>query len=144
METSQRGRNASREDSLAPNSQTASTGRLSSSATSVASSSELGDAPRDWRPTLDGTGDKSKRSSEDGHSETSSHRRRISKLFKKGRRRRMSDLSQADAGEEMPPPLPDRDTRDTRADPLFPSQESLPLHKSVANSLLTDDSDVES
>lgn len=92
----------------------------------------------------DGALDKLKsRGSEDGHGE-GSHRRRMSKLFKGRRRRRRSsaqdDLSQVDTNEEVPP-LP---VRPQTGDAPFQSEESLALHKSVASSLLTEDSDAES
>lgn len=95
------------------------------------------------RSSGDGAMDRFKsRGSDDGQSETSSHRRKISKLFK-GRRKRSQP--------EDVPPLPD-DARsrsqgpEDAADPppLFQqSEESLGLHKSVASSLLTDDSDTD-
>ena len=137
---------ASRESSLVPNDRTTSKGGLSSSATSVASSDP--DAQVDLTSSADGTMDRFKsRGSDDGQSETSSHRRKISKLFKRQRKR---------SQQEDVPPLPDHadDARfkspgldpEGAADrpPLFQqSEESLGLYKDVPSSLLTDDSDTE-
>ncbi|KAF2714691.1 hypothetical protein K504DRAFT_366328 [Pleomassaria siparia CBS 279.74] len=133
---------ASRENSLAPNDrrQTSKSG-INSSTTSVVSSDP---DTQDLRYLSDGIVDKYKsRGSDDGQSETSSHRRKISKLFK-GRRKR--------SHQEDVPPLPN-DPRfktieseaapDPDPDPLFGSQESLGLHKSLPSSLFTDDSDAE-
>lgn len=133
----------SKEGSLAaPNGRTTSKGGISSSATSIASGEKPND---DLQSCGDGALDKFKsRGSEDGHSEGSSHRRRMSKLFKKGKRRRKSnaqdDYSQVDAAEEIPP-LPN--TKPQNAERPFQSEESLGLHKSVSSSLLTEDSDAE-
>jgi hypothetical protein len=141
---------ASRESSLVPNDRKASKGGLSSSATSVASSDA--DAQLDLASSGDGAIDKFKRrGSDDGQSETSSHRRKISKLFK-GRRKRSQ--------QEDVPPLPDHadDARfkspgpgpgpdaEGAADPPPPfhqSEESLGLYQDVPSSLLADDSDAE-
>lgn len=133
----------SRESSLVPNDRKTSKAGISSSATSVASSDLDGQA--DPTPGGDGAMDKFKsRGSDDGHSETSSHRRKISKLFK-GRRKRSQ--------QEDVPPLPglaDDTTLKTQAlevaDPpplAHQSAESLGLYKDVPSSLLADDSDTE-
>jgi len=129
-----------RRNSLAaPIDRQASKGGANSSTTSVASS----DPETDLRSSGDGAMErrKSRAGSEDGHSETSSNRRKLSKLFK-GRRKR-SQLEDA-------PPLPGDARVKTRGaedgaepHPLFQSEESLGLHKSVPSSLLTDDSDSE-
>ncbi|KAF2180697.1 hypothetical protein K469DRAFT_714269 [Zopfia rhizophila CBS 207.26] len=130
----------------APDGPHVSKGGASSSANSIASSDIHGDGSSGLRSSLDGALDKSKsRGSEEGqHSEGSSHRRRMSKLFKGRRRRRKSgaqdDLSQVDATGDVPP-LPDKPLNMDRP---FQSEESLGLHKSVASSLLTEDSDAES
>jgi hypothetical protein len=134
----------SRESSLVPNDRKTSKAGLSSSATSVASSDPDGQV--DLSSLGDGTMDRFKsRGSDDGQSETSSHRRGISKLFK-GRRKRSQ--------QEDVPPLPDH-AGDARfkspgpegavdPPPLFQqSEESLGLYKDVPSSLLTDDSDTE-
>lgn len=136
---------SSRENSLAaPTSRQTSKGGISSSATSVASSGNPGDGASDLQSSGDGTLDRFKsRNSEDGHSESSSHRRKMSKLFKGRRRRRKSvqdDVSQIDATEDIPP-LPD--TKPLAKDPPFQSEESLGLAKSVASSQVTEDSDAE-
>lgn len=134
--------NASKDGTLAaPNGRRTSKGGISSSATSIASS----DNPGDGASNYDGSLDKFKsRGSEDGQSEGSSHRRKMSRLFRKGRRRRKSDaqddVSQVDSTEHIPP-LPD--SRPQFREPLFQSEESLGLHKSVPSSLLTEDSDDE-
>lgn len=137
----------SRENSLAaPVGRRLSKGGVSSTATSVTGSDRSGDG--DLHAFGDGASDrrKSRRGSEDAHSETSS-RRKMSKLFKVGRRRRKSmqdDVSPGDTGANVPP-LPDMPTIIPYADDArFQSEESLGLHKSVPSSLLTDDSDAES
>ncbi|KAH7117814.1 hypothetical protein B0J11DRAFT_536781 [Dendryphion nanum] len=147
---------ASRESSLtAPNGRSLSKGGISSSATSINSSDNAGDGSGDMRTSGDGTLDKfrSRGGSDDGQSETSSHRRKMSRLFSRKQKRRKSsvqdDLSQVDADEI--PPMPE--TKPQFVDPTFQapaqaqtlaqSDESLGLHKSVASSLLTEDSDVE-
>lgn len=143
--TPSRGQKTSRDNSLAaPANSTTSKGGISSSTTSIASSDGHGDG---LQSAGDGTLDKFKsRTSDDGNSETSSHRRKMSRLFK-GRRRRKStapdDLSQGDANEDVPP-LPDSKPQSVQnVDPPFQSDESLGLHKSVASSLLTEDSDAD-
>jgi hypothetical protein len=115
-----------------------------SSAVSVASS----DGNEDLGKTGDGAMDRfrSRQNSEDARSDTStSHRRRMSKFFKGRSRRRGSDsqedLSQADPNETVPP-VPDVRRPSMGHHPLQ-SEESLGLAKSVASSLLTDDSDPE-
>lgn len=139
-----------RDHSLAaPVQRAVSKGGISSSATSVASSDGHGDAASDLQPSGDATADRLRsRASEDAISDTSSHRRRMSKLFKGRRSRRrksvQDDTSQPDSNEDVPP-LPDTADIRARADAAkFPSEESLALHKSVASSLLTEDSDAES
>ena len=96
----------------------------------------------------DGAFDRRKsRGSEDGSSETSSHRRKISKLFKGRKSRRKSMQDDISPGELDPdvPPLPDMPTiKAFDADGRFQSEEYLGLHKSVPSSLLTEDSDAES
>jgi hypothetical protein len=134
---------SSTETSLtARNGRQPSKGGLSSRATSIASSDDLR-ASSDVQSSGDGALDKFKsRGSDDGSSETSSQRRKMSRLFKsrKGRRKSatVDDYTspQLDATQAVPP-LPD-------SRPLFQSEDSLPLHKSVASSLLTEDSDAES
>ncbi|KAF2477368.1 uncharacterized protein BDR25DRAFT_299343 [Lindgomyces ingoldianus] len=145
--TSSTGPTSQQNSLAAPNGPQLSKGGSISSAHSIASTDNPGDGSNGPALSGDGTLDKFKsRGSEDGqHSEGSSHRRRMSKLFKGRRRRRKSgtqdDLSQLDAAGEVPP-LPD--TRPLSMDPPFQSEESLGLHKSVASSLLTEDSDAES
>jgi hypothetical protein len=124
-----------------------SKGGVSSTATSVTGSDRSGDG--DLHASGDGASDrrKSRRGSDDAHSETSS-RRKMSKLFKVGRRTRrksmQDDVSPGDTGADVPP-LPDMpDIIPHGEDARFQSEESLGLHKSVASSLLTDDSDAES
>lgn len=115
-----------------------------SSTVSVASSDNRDeDLPR----STDGSLDKfRRRTSEDARSETSSsHRRRMSRLFKGRSKRNKSatsqdDLSQLDASDDVPP-LPY--VRRPSAERRNQSDESLGLHKSVASSLLTEDSDDE-
>lgn len=146
-----------REGSLAaPVGRRGSKGGFSSAATSNASSDNLGDGSHgtDLRSSGDGAMDHFRsRGSDDGHSEASSHRRRMSKLFKKGRLRRKSaasaapttqeDVRQPDAAPaEDIPPLPV--SRPQLGDMSLESQESIGLHKSVPSSLLADDSDHES
>lgn len=120
-------------------------GGVNSTATSVAGSDRSGDG--DGLPSSDGTFDKLRRGSDDTHSETSSNRRKMSKLFKgrrKSRRKSMQDdMLTGDTGADVPP-LPDMpDIRPHGNDSRFHSEESLGLHKSVASSLLTEDSDLE-
>lgn len=143
--TSSTGQN-SRETSLAaPVQRIGSKGTLSSSAISVASSDGHGDATSELHASPDGALDrrKSRGSDQDASSETSSHRRKISKLFKgrKGRRKSMQDDYPADFDQDVPP-LPDMPTIKIRDDDQrSQSDESLGLHKSVASSLLTEDSE---
>jgi hypothetical protein len=116
-----------------------------SSAVSIASS----DGNDDLRKSSDGAIDRfrSRQNSEDARSDTDSshHRRRMSNIFKSLKKRRGSgsqdDLSQADADEHVPPVPVIR-----HPDMGHPNQsnESLGLAKSVASSLLTEDSDTES
>jgi hypothetical protein len=127
-------------DNLAPASRTPSKGPASSTV-SIASSDTRDD---DLRST-DGALDKLKsRASDDGRSDTSSpHRTRIAKMFKGRSKRRKSlasqdDLSQLDPAEDIPP-VPH--VRRPSAEPRNHSDDSLGLHKSVASSLLTEDSD---
>jgi hypothetical protein len=115
-----------------------------SSAVSVASSDR---SNPDLRKSSDGALDKfrSRNNSEDARSDTSSsHRRRMSKLFKGRKKRRGSgsqdDLSHFDPNEALPPVPP---IRHPSADAHNASVESLGLAKSVASSLLTEDSDSE-
>ncbi|KAF2270044.1 hypothetical protein CC78DRAFT_528550 [Lojkania enalia] len=131
-----------KENSLtAPNGRKVSKGGISSSTTSIASSDNAGDGASDLRSSTDGAMDRFKgRGSEDGNSETSSHRRKMSRLFKGRRRRRKSvqdDISPVDTTEDVPP-LPD--TKSMGTDPPFQSEESLGLHRSEASSLFTEDS----
>jgi hypothetical protein len=130
-------------DSLAaPASRAASKGP-ESSAVSVASSNNRDD---DMRKSTDGALDRLKsRNSDDGRSDTSSaHRMRMSRIFKGRSKRRKSatsqdDLSQlVDSTEDMPP-VPH--VRRPSAESRNHSDDSLGLHKSVASSLLTEDSD---
>jgi hypothetical protein len=139
METAAERNNSqtSRRNSLAaPNGFTFSKGGVGSSATSIASS----DNQSDLKSSTDGAVDRLKsRGSDDGNSEGSSHRRRMSKLFKKkSKRRKSEEVPQMDATDDIPrvPAI--------RADPASESVDSLGLHKSVASSLLTEDSDAES
>lgn len=132
---------ASRDNLAAPASRTPSKGP-GSSAVSVASSEHRDDElPR----LADGTLDRLKsRNSDDGRSDTSSaHRKRMSRLFKGRSKRRQSttsqdDLSQLDPTDDIPP-LPA--VRRPSTAPRNYSDDSLGLHKSVASSLLTEDSD---
>lgn len=148
--TSSAGPNSSRENSLAaPVNRAVSKGGVSSSATSITSSEHTGDGATDLHLSGDGALDRLKsRGSEGGDSETSSRREKMSKLFKGRRNRRrksvQDDVSQADSTEDVPPlpAMPDLKTHGD--DPRFQSEESLGLHKSVASSLLTEDSDAES
>ncbi|KAH7065759.1 hypothetical protein BKA63DRAFT_164346 [Paraphoma chrysanthemicola] len=131
-------------DSLAaPPSRAASKGPESSTV-SIASSDARDD---DLHRSSDGALDKLKsRNSEDGRSDTSSHhRKRMSRIFKgKSKQRKKSaasqdDLSLLDHGDEIPP-VPNVRRRPS-AEPRNQSDDSLGLHKSVASSLLTEDSD---
>jgi len=133
---------SSRDNLAAPGSRATSKGPESSTV-SVASSDNRDE---DLRKSSDGALDrlKSRRTSEDGRSDTSSsHRRRMSRLFKGRSKRRKSatsqdDISQVDPSEEIPP-VPY--IRRPSAEPRNQSDDSLGLHKSVASSLLTEDSD---
>lgn len=147
--TSSTGQN-SRDNSLAaPGHRTVSKGNISSSATSVASSDGHGDAASDRLSSGgDGALDRRKsRGSEDANSETSSHRRKLSRMFKSRKARRKSmqdDISPGELVQDVPP-LPDVPTINAPGDDSrFQSEESLGLHKSVASSLLIDDSDADS
>ncbi|KAF2735977.1 hypothetical protein EJ04DRAFT_490796 [Polyplosphaeria fusca] len=126
----------------APNGRQLSKSGMSSAATSVASSEDMRRVSNDLQSSGDGALDKFKsRGSDDGNSETSSQRRKMSRLFKgrKGRRKSTAqdDFSSSVDTVEPVPPLP-------AANPLSQSEDSLPLHKSVASSLITEDSDAES
>lgn len=119
---------------------------LASSTVSIASSND--DVVS--KPT-DGATDrrKSRQNSEDGRSDaSSSHRRRMSKLFKSRKKRDTSisasasreDLSFLDPDEPVPP-VPE--LKRPGINHPYQSDDSLGLAKSVASSLLTDDSDSE-
>ena len=132
--TSSLGR-SSRDQSLAAPADKALSKSASTSALSVGS-----DAPGD---SHDGPLDRLRsRNSDDGRSDSSSNNhRRLSGLFKrkKGRTKdSRDDLSQADPAESFP-----ADIRRPSADARSHSDDSLGLHKSVASSLLTEDSDSE-
>lgn len=91
--------------------------------------------------STDGARDRlrSRKNSEDARSDTSSvHHTRMAKLFKGRRKRRPSGTSQDD-GHAPPRPT----VRRPSVDHAYPSDESLGLAKSVASSLLTEDSDTE-
>lgn len=116
-----------------------------SSTVSIASSTE------DMSKAGDGATDRlrSRKNSEDGRSDaSSSHRRRMSKLFKSRKKRAASisasasreDLSLLDSDDNVPP-VPEL-KRPNVGQP-YQSDDSLGLAKSVASSLLTDDSDPE-
>lgn len=131
------GRRKSISRSLKPN---------NSSTNSIASSDARRDSTSGLDSSLDGTLDKLKsRSSEEGQRRGSGEtRKKMSKLFKGRRRRRKSSSqdghSQIDQDEDIPP-LPD--TSLLKMDQPSPSEESLGMHKSVASSLVTEDSDAE-
>jgi hypothetical protein len=135
---------SSRDNLATPTSRATSKGPASSTV-SIASSDNRDD---DLRKSTDGAMDKLKsRGSEDGRSDTSSHhRQRMSRIFKgRSSKRRKSatsqdDLSQLDPTEDIPP-VPY--VRRPSAEPRNQSDDSLGLHKSVASSLLTEDSDSE-
>ena len=124
---------SSRDNLAAPASRATSKGP-ESSAVSIASSDTRDD---DVRSTTDGALDRQKsRNSDDGRSDTSS-------IFKGRSKRRQSatsqdDLSQLDPAEDIPPVPP---VRRPSAEPRNHSDDSLGLHRSVASSLLTEDSD---
>jgi hypothetical protein len=136
------GHDVSSRDNLA-----ASTGRTPSkgsvsSAVSIASSDQRDD---DMHRSSDGALDKLRsRNSDDGRSDTSTaQRKRMSRIFK-GRSKRtksatsQEDGSQADVADDIPPvPRARRPSPDARNH----SDDSLGLHRSVASSLLTEDSD---
>jgi hypothetical protein len=114
-----------------------------SSSVSVASS----DGNDDLRKSSDGAIDRfrSRQNSEDARSDTSaSHRRRMSNIFKGRKKRRGSGsqdgLSQVDPNEAVPP-VPE--IRRPSTGLPYQSDESLGLAKSVASSLLTEDSDTD-
>ena len=113
-----------------------------SSSVSVASS----DGNDELRKSSDGAIDRfrSRQNSEDARSETSSHHRgRMSNIFKSRKKRRGYDadnLSQMYPDEAVPP-LPAMRRPSTGLP--YQSDESLGLAKSVASSLLTEDSDTE-
>jgi hypothetical protein len=97
------------------------------------------------RSSIDGALDKLKTGGSEEKRSSGESTRRMPKLFKGRRKRRKSvaqdDHSQADSAEEIPP-LPDNSL--LSLDQADPSEESLRLHKSVASSLLTEDSDTDS
>ncbi|KAH9866706.1 hypothetical protein J1614_008399 [Plenodomus biglobosus] len=134
----------------APGSRAASKGPTSSTV-SIASSDRSTD---DLRRSTEGTRDKlggSRNHSEDARSDTSSsHHRRMSKLFK-GRRKSKTSRSHDDSHDldhdhnhdrDHVPPVPPIYRPST--EPRYQSDDSLGLAKSVTSSLLTDDSDMES
>jgi hypothetical protein len=132
--TSSLGR-SSRDQSLAAPADKALSKSASASALSVGS-----EAPGD---SHDGSLDRLRsRNSDDGRSDSSSnHRRRLSGLFKRKKARgkdSRDDLLQLDPDESFP-----ADIRRPSADARNHSDDSLGLHKSVASSLLTEDSDSE-
>ncbi|KAL6704208.1 hypothetical protein ACN47E_008465 [Coniothyrium glycines] len=134
----------SSKDTLAAPAQRAPSKGPGSSAVSVASSDRSND---DLRKSSDGALDRlrSRKNSEDARSDSSSaHRTRMAKLFKGRKKRRGSgsqdDLSHYDSNEALPPAAP---IRHADGDAHNGSVESLGLAKSVASSLLTEDSDNE-
>jgi hypothetical protein len=138
-------RNAASRDNLAAPPSRATSKGPESSAVSVASSDTRDD---DLHKSSDGALDKMRRrGSDDGRSDTSSpHRRRMSRMFK-GRSKHtksaasQDDLSQREPNEDIPP-VPH--VRRPSAEPRnYSDDDSLGLHKSVASSLLTEDSDSE-
>lgn len=134
--TSSLGR-SSRDQSLAAPADRPLTKSASASALSVGS-----DGPGD---THDGALDRLKsRTSDDGRSDSSSTRpRRLSGLFKRKKRTAhgsRDDLAQVQAQAQVPDHVP-ADIRRPSAEPRNHSDDSLGLHKSVASSLLTEDSD---
>ncbi|KAF2852680.1 hypothetical protein T440DRAFT_526311 [Plenodomus tracheiphilus IPT5] len=129
----------------APGSRAASKGPASSTV-SIASSDR---STEDLRKSTDGTRDRlrgSRTNSEDARSDaSSSHPKRMTKLFKGRRKSKASrshdDLALLDAREQVPPvPAVQR----PGAEPRYQSDDSLGLAKSVASSLLTEESDMES
>lgn len=142
--TSSLGR-SSRDQSLAAPADKTLSKSASASALSVSS-----DAPGDAH---DGALDRLKsRNSDDGRSDSSSnHKRRLSGLFKRKKQRTARDggsrddllqMDPADSAGAAPAGLP-ADIRRPDAAPRNHSDDSLGLHKSVASSLLTEDSDSE-
>lgn len=130
---------SSRDQSLAAPADKALSKSASTSALSVGS-----DAPGD---SHDGALDRLRsRNSDDGRSDSSgNHKRRLSGLFKRKKRTARDggsrdDVSQIDPAET--PALP-AGSRRPSAEPRNHSDDSLGLHKSVASSLLTEDSDSE-
>lgn len=130
--TSSLGR-SSRDQSLAAPADRPLTKSASASALSVGS-----DGPGD---THDGALDRLKsRNSDDGRSDSSSTRpRRLSGLFK--RKKRTAHGSRDDLAQVQVPDHVPADIRRPSAEPRNHSDDSLGLHKSVASSLLTEDSD---
>lgn len=119
-----------------------------SSTNSIASSEKSGDTSSGMRSSLDGALDKlrsskERRNSADSNASNNGKRDKMARLFKgRGRRKSIAqdNGSQIDQTEAIPP-LPNSSMfLDSRAY----SDESLGLHKSVASSLLTEDSDTES
>ena len=112
-----------------------------SSTVSIASSDGGDDMNRDG--AMDRL--KSRQNSDARSDASSSHRQRMSKLFKGRKKRRASgsqdDLSQLDPADSVPP-VPE--LKRPSVSQLYQSDDSLGLAKSVASSLLTDDSDAES
>jgi len=112
-----------------------------SSTVSIASSDGGDDMNRDG--AMDRL--KSRQNSDARSDASSSHRQRMSKLFKGRKKRRASgsqdDLSQLDPADSVPP-VPE--LKRPSVGQLYQSDDSLGLAKSVASSLLTDDSDAES
>ncbi|CAI6336951.1 unnamed protein product [Periconia digitata] len=143
------GQHGSRDNSLAPTGvHTIIKGGLSSSTTSIASSSDDrapdNGSAYDWHMASDSNNmDKLKNhGSEDGHSESSStHRRRMSKIFGRKTRRKSGHSNVSDSADDMIPPVPMMPAASQHG--LSASEESLGLHKSVSSSLLTEDSDAE-
>lgn len=140
--TSSLGR-SSREQSLAAPADKALSKSASASALSVNS-----DGPGD---SHDGARDRLRsRNSDDGRSDSSSnnHKRRLSGLFKRKKQRTATkdgggsrdDLSQIDPADY---PVSAADIRRPGDVPRNYSDDSLGLHKSVASSLLTEESDSE-
>ncbi|KAF2205243.1 hypothetical protein GQ43DRAFT_437158 [Delitschia confertaspora ATCC 74209] len=111
-----------------------------SSANSIASSDTPHEGSSGMRSSLEDSLSKfTSRFSEDGH-RGEGKRRRMSKLLK-GRRRRKSVAHEEDSSPlevEEVPPMPEAMSLDQ-----FQSQESLGLAKSVASSLILEDSDTE-
>jgi hypothetical protein len=128
---------ASKEKLAAPTSR-ASSKSPASSIVSVASSDARDD---ELRKSGDGTLDKfRRRASLDARSDTSdSNRRRMSRIFKGRSKRRKSATSQDDLSQLDPDD--DASVRRPSAGPPNQSDDSLGLHRSVASSLLTEDSD---